>query len=193
VPPPSGAEGPEASGEAQQRFEEMRRRVHDTREHARDVIGSTRDHRLVRQQERSTGPAAPVGEGASESAPHPVVLLVDDDPLVRQMLARCLADEGYRVLEAASGEEALALFDVIPGVAVVVTDTWLASGMSGVELIRRIRTAHPAQSILRISGLHESHFYDDPPPDDVPFLAKPFSIDELLRRVAGLAPTAHDE
>ena len=96
--------------------------------------------------------------------------------------ARQLAAGGYRVLEAGSGEEAVALLATV-SIGVVVTDTCMPGGISGVELIRRIRAAYPGQPILGISGVDASRFDDDPPPDDVPFLARPFSMDELLARV----------
>ncbi|MGH7519333.1 MAG: response regulator [Gemmatimonadales bacterium] len=120
----------------------------------------------------------------------PVVLVVDDEPQVRLIMARQLAAGGYRVLEAGSGEEALALLATV-SIGVVVTDTCMPGGISGVELIRRIRATYPGPPILRISGVQASRFDDDPPPVDVPFLAKPFSMDELLARVqAALAHSA---
>jgi len=126
-------------------------------------------------------------EPAAQSMATPLrVLLVDDDAMARTPLARGLELGGYRVLEAGSGREALALFLAEPGIDVVVTDTRMP-GMSGTELIRRIRATSPEQPILRISGLSDSDFPDDPPPPDVPFLPKPFLIVELLRRVGELA------
>lgn len=115
-----------------------------------------------------------------------MVLLVDDDALARTALVPGLELGGYRVLEAGSGREGLAVFQTEPAVAVVVTDTRMP-GMSGTELIRRIRATHHHQAILRISGMMDSDFPDDPPPTDIPFLPKPFPITELLRRVGELA------
>ena len=106
--------------------------------------------------------------------------------MARTPIARGLELGGYRVLEAGSGREALTVFLAEPGIDVVVTDTRMP-GMSGTELIRRIRATRPGQPILRISGMPDGDFPDDPPPTDIPFLPKPFLIVELLRRVGELA------
>jgi len=50
------------------------------------------------------------------SDPHPVVLLVEDEPLVRMFNADVLDDANYRVIEAANGEEALTLFEARPDI-----------------------------------------------------------------------------
>ena len=130
--------------------------------------------------------AAPLGPATDPDATQQLVLLVDDDALARMPLARGLEFGGYRVLEAGSGREALAMFQTEPAIAVVVTDTRMP-GMSGTELIRRIRATHHDQAILRISGMTDADFPDDPPPTDIPFLPKPFPITELLRLVSELA------
>ena len=134
---------------------------------------------------RSVG-EAPLGPSATPLAAPQLVLLVDDDPMARTPIARGLELGGYRVLEAGSGREALTIFLAEPGVDVVVTDTRMP-GMSGTELIRRIRASRPAQAILRTSGMPDGDFPDDPPPTDIPFLPKPFLIVELQRRVGELA------
>ena len=114
------------------------------------------------------------------------VLLVDDDPSVRSIIGRWLALGGLHVIEAGSGEEALALFVTLPHVAAVVTDTILPGGISGVELIHRIRALRASQPILRISGQALDGFPGAPPPEDVPFLPKPFEITDLLYQVGKL-------
>ncbi len=143
----------------------------------RDLINASRDQRVAR-----CAPASGSEVALSADTSGPVVLVVDDEAQVRLIMARQLAAGGYRVLEAGSGEEAIALLATV-AIGVVVTDTCMPGGISGVELIRRIRAAYPGQPMLRISGVHASRLEDDPPPDDVPFLAKPFSMDELLARV----------
>ncbi|HEU4700424.1 MAG TPA: response regulator [Gemmatimonadales bacterium] len=180
---PSDGPQHERLDELQRRSRELRKRLEHAQDRARRALGAARDRRLVRG-------AGPPASAAPAAAAGPVVLVVDDEPLVRELLARCLALGPYRVLQAASGEEALALLGITPGVAAVVTDTWMPEGMSGVELIRRIRARWPTLPLLRISGVHESAFYADPPPEDVPFLAKPFSPADLLRAVGALAPAA---
>ena len=121
--------------------------------------------------------------------PSPTVLLVDDEPMVRSIIARWLALGGLHVIEAGSAEEALAVFPTLPQVAAVVTDTFMPGGMSGVELIHRIRALRATQPILRISGKAPDDFEGAPPPEDVPCLPKPFQVTDLLHQVGKLLST----
>ena len=125
--------------------------------------------------------------GSGAAPPRAVVLLVDDDPLVRAPMARTLNRGGFLVMEAQSGEEAIALFEVLPEVAVVVTDTRLPGRMTGFELIGRIRAVRPAQPVLRISDAPRTHPLQKLPPPVVPFLSKPIPNKILLDSVARLA------
>ena len=66
----------------------------------------------------------------------------------------------------------------------VITDTYMPGGMSGLELIARIRAVRPGQPILRMSGLSKGSLEHTEP--EVPYLAKPFDSSTLLDRVAQL-------
>jgi CheY-like chemotaxis protein len=82
-----------------------------------------------------------VAEGAR--APTSTILLVDDDGDFRAAVAELLADEGYRVIEASSGQAALAAFDDLArsrgrGPDVLVLDLMMP-GMSGIEVLQRLR------------------------------------------------------
>jgi len=116
----------------------------------------------------------------TSTAQPPIVLLVEDEPFLRALIARGLALSGYQVLEAESGATALDCFTGTEHVAVVVTDTWMPGRISGPELIRRIRALRPGQPILRISGVPDDALGDDLPVADVPFLPKPFEHEQLL-------------
>ncbi len=113
------------------------------------------------------------------------VLVVDDDEKIRTALRRGLSYEGYRVVVAASGEEALVKArELLP--ALVVLDVMLP-GIDGLEVCRRLRAAGDEVAILmltardevrdRVSGLETGA-------DD--YLAKPFSFEELLARIHAL-------
>jgi DNA-binding NtrC family response regulator len=71
----------------------------------------------------------------------PTLLIVDDEAPMRRSLRRCLADEGYRILEASSAEEALKILSV-ESVHVVLSDHNMP-GMCGLDLLRTIRLRHP--------------------------------------------------
>lgn len=117
----------------------------------------------------------------------PVVLVVDDDERSRKLLEIVLAIEGYRVLSAASGQEALAAIERHVPDAVVLD--FLMPGMDGPELCARIR-ALPLQRrlpLVVLSGM------DDPDARRVAgeagaddFIVKPFDRADLRKRLAGL-------
>lgn len=112
------------------------------------------------------------------------VLIVDDDRRITDMLRRTLAYEGYAVVTAADGHEALAKAQVHRP-DVVVLD-WLMPGMDGIEVAKRLRTADAVPILMltardavedRVEGL-------DSGADD--YLVKPFAPAELLARIRAL-------
>ncbi|MGN6391511.1 MAG: response regulator [Gemmatimonadales bacterium] len=108
----------------------------------------------------------------------PLVLVVDDEPMVRSLVTATLRAD-YRVLEAADGQEALALVEVADReVSAIVTDV-VMPGMGGVALAEAVGQRSTPPPILFISGYGGGELPG-------PFLAKPFRPDALLRAVAGL-------
>lgn len=107
------------------------------------------------------------------------VLIVDDERLVLTMAQTILADHGYRVLTAASGEEALALLSRgDPPVDLVLTDL-VMPGMSGRELMEHIRQAQPRVRLLCMSG----YVMPADKQPDAAYLQKPFTSAELVAKV----------
>jgi len=118
--------------------------------------------------------------GLTQRIPDPLVLVVDDEPLVCRVTVRILADAGFRVLEAHDGEEALGLLATVGVLALVVSDLTMP-GMTGLELEARVRELWPTVPVLLVSG-------KDRPPIGHPghFLPKPFSPNALLAAVQRL-------
>ena len=113
-----------------------------------------------------------IPDALSASAPEPLtILVVDDDPMVRLNTAEMLEDVGHRVVQAASGPEALALLGGTPGIEVVVTD-FAMPDMTGVQLAGEIRARRPHMPIVLASGYLE---LEEVMVSDLPRLAKPFS------------------
>jgi two-component system cell cycle sensor histidine kinase/response regulator CckA len=112
------------------------------------------------------------------------LLFVEDDDLLRHLTVAALSNQGYRVIEASNGEEALLSVEAHPGpIHLLVTDVVMPQ-MSGVELAKRFREIRPQASVLYISGyMHESLPAPDPAAQ---VLLKPFSSDVLLGRVREL-------
>ncbi len=131
-----------------------------------------------------TLPLRPTIERERNEGAMPTVLIADDDRKITDMLRRTLAYEGYQVLTAASGEEALAAA-LARRPDLIVLD-WMMPGLSGIEVARRVRAADPTPILMltardavedRVEGL-------DSGADD--YLVKPFAPAELLARIRAL-------
>lgn len=107
------------------------------------------------------------------------ILLVEDEPAVRQLFATALTRAGYTVLEARNGEEAVKIFDQhATAVDLLLTDMRMPY-MGGAQLARELRRRKAALKLICISGYPGSA--DNEVTTD--FLAKPFSRDEMLQKV----------
>jgi PAS domain S-box-containing protein len=122
------------------------------------------------------------GAGGSET-----ILLVEDEPLVREITARALRKAGYRVLAASGSVEALAATDVnAERIDLLVSDV-VMPGMNGPELAGRLVARHPTLSVLFVSGYApDAMDRDGVLRPGVEFLQKPFRMSALLARVRGL-------
>ncbi len=108
------------------------------------------------------------------------VLIVDDDPDVRGFMAEALADQDYRVREAADGKTGLEAFaDERPDLVVL---DFVMPEISGAEVASKILADHPAQKILFVSGYSETDAIKRIAPD-APLLSKPFRADALCKAV----------
>ena len=111
------------------------------------------------------------------------VLVVDDDAKVRQMSVEALMELGYRVLEAGGGEQALALLDAHPDVALLFTDVMMPD-MNGRQLAEAARTRRPALKVLYTTGYTRNAIVHNGILDPgVALLAKPFGLGQLATKL----------
>lgn len=111
------------------------------------------------------------------------VLVVDDDPFIRELLLEVLVEAGYSARGAASGAEALAILETVTP-RLLVTDLMMPE-MSGEQLIAHVQARGPdGMAIVGISA----HVWNrhSPIPGTVAFLAKPFDIEAFLALVTPL-------
>jgi PAS domain S-box-containing protein len=131
-------------------------------------------------------PVTPASETGTET-----VLVVEDERLVRDLIAEELSRRGYRVLTALNGADALTLAGGHDGrIDVVVTDVIMPE-MGGLELTQRLSAALPGIRVVYMSGYSERAVTDDGGP--WPLLQKPFSTGTLaakIREVLDVAPAA---
>ena len=124
-----------------------------------------------------------VRQALAASLGNETILLVEDEEVIRLMLVEVLAHQGYTVLDARRGADALALAgSAAQPVDLLVTDMSMP-GMTGWELANSLRIARPSLPVLFTSGHndHETARWGrmDPP---VEHLYKPFSVEEFLRK-----------
>jgi two-component system, cell cycle sensor histidine kinase and response regulator CckA len=114
------------------------------------------------------------------------VLVVDDEEAVRLLARRMLTWAGYQALEARHGREALATIEEHNGpIHLVLTDIKMP-GMNGRELGRHIETRWPDKPILYMSGFASEVFRGGLLESEAPFLAKPFTQEDLAAKVRSL-------
>ena len=115
------------------------------------------------------------------SALAPRVLVVDDEPAIRDLLVRALGMAGYDVVAVADGEAGLvAARNAELPYDLVVTNSYMPS-LSGEELIGQLRNLYPSLPILHLQNLAHPI---GPNASSVPTLYQPFSIDALLEAAA---------
>lgn len=107
-------------------------------------------------------------------AESPVLLVVEDDFLVRLTLVDALSDGGFEVLEAADAKEALTLVCDRDDISAMLTDINLPGGSDGFALARAARVIRPQLPVVYASGRYGSA-EDGQAVDGSRFLAKPFT------------------
>ncbi|HWJ17416.1 MAG TPA: response regulator [Geobacterales bacterium] len=116
------------------------------------------------------------------------VLLVEDEDAVRSFASRALATRGYKVLEAASGVEALEVMDRENGKIDLVVSDVVMPEMDGPTLLRHLRQRNPDIRIIFMSGYAEEAFRKNLSADEnFVFLPKPFTLKKLAETVKAAA------
>ena len=114
----------------------------------------------------------------------PVVLLVEDEPLIREIGVIVLEEAGYNVIQAASSHQALSTLEAGVQIDLLFTDIQIPGALDGLALAHLVAERWPAIQLLLASG------HMAPPHDTLPangrFLPKPYVPAEMLRHVSEL-------
>ena len=121
--------------------------------------------------------------------PPETLLVVDDDPMLRDAETQILRLQGYAVLEAQGAAEALRLAREAAAIHLLITDFSMPE-VDGLELTRRFRAVHPKTPVLMVSGSLRLLHDGSEDLDRVELLAKPFTLNELLHKVRALLDAA---
>ena len=122
-----------------------------------------------------------------ESSDRPLILLVDDEPAIRLMMARTLTDRGYDVRTAPDGQSAITILEglrTLPSIA--ITDLEMAGG-DGEELARSLARRYPQVPVIFVTG-HLPRYRAAYLPG--PILQKPFKAEQLCELVGSLLTAA---
>jgi two-component system, cell cycle sensor histidine kinase and response regulator CckA len=137
--------------------------------------------RVEYEEDATKEPARPAGSALGNEK----ILLVEDEDAVRSVASRVLQNQGYTVLQARNGEEALKLLED-PNAAfdLILTDVVMPD-MGGHALASQLRVRWPEVKLIYMSGYAEGDKLEPGPVEEVEgsFLQKPFSTEELIRKV----------
>jgi two-component system cell cycle sensor histidine kinase/response regulator CckA len=106
------------------------------------------------------------------------VLLVEDEPMVRGVAERALSRHGYQVITADNGEDALEILGRGEVIDLLISDV-VMPGMDGPAMVEEARKSRPDLKVLFMSGYAEEQLRNSIDVDNVSFLPKPFSVQEL--------------
>jgi two-component system cell cycle sensor histidine kinase/response regulator CckA len=115
------------------------------------------------------------------NAANSVVMVVDDEPMIRRLVASALSTSGYRVVDAETPEQAIRMMDSHPSLDLLVTDVVMPE-VGGPELVERMRLRQPRLKVLFMSGFEPTNLKSRLA-HGAEFLPKPFRITDLLDRV----------
>src|ERR1700682_1954007 len=108
----------------------------------------------------------------------PVVLVVEDEFLIRMNAAEMIEEAGFQVVEAANADEAVAILEARLDIAVVFTDIQMPGSMDGLKLARAVRNRCRPIHIVATSGLVDVRTGDLP--EGGRFLPKPYSPAQII-------------
>lgn len=121
----------------------------------------------------------------TQSAQHPVVILVvEDEALLRFSIGDDLRDRGYVVHEAANADQAIRVLEQHPDIEILFTDIDMPGSMDGLKLSAAVRDRWPPIRIIITSGKQRPAIAAMP--GGALFLSKPYAVDEVAAGIGSL-------
>jgi DNA-binding response OmpR family regulator len=119
----------------------------------------------------------------------PLLLLVEDEPLIRSSVADALLDGGYAVAEAEDGAAAIDVLDGTLAVHGLITDIRLGAGADGWQVAREARQRMPAIAVVYMTGDSAADWSSEGVPNSI-MVQKPFAMAQVVTAVSGLLNAA---
>jgi CheY-like chemotaxis protein len=133
----------------------------------------------------SVGTGYVMGTSTTE---RPVVLIVEDEFLLRMNAAEMIGGAGFDVVEAGNADEAIAILEARPDIHIVFTDIQMPGSMDGLKLARFVRGRWPPIKIVATSGF--VNVGKDDLPEGSRFLPKPYRPDQIVATLRELTAAA---
>jgi two-component system, response regulator PdtaR len=122
---------------------------------------------------------------AAQRSKH-LVLVLEDEFLIRMQTVAIIEQAGYNVVEACNADEAIAILEMREDIRIVVTDIEMPGSMDGIKLARAIRDRWPPVELIVTSGRHR--VLTDELPLRVKFMPKPYAPEVLITAIRTLHP-----
>ncbi len=129
--------------------------------------------------------AKPAAEGAAPKAT-PTILLVEDDPMIRTLVAQTLETQDYNILLAEEGWEGIKVARNHKGTIDLLFTDVVMPGLGGAELAVATKEMYPEINVLFMSGYSRSQLAEEGVPEDAAVLEKPFTPDKVIGMVRKL-------
>jgi CheY-like chemotaxis protein len=114
----------------------------------------------------------------------PVVLVVEDDFLLRMDAVDIVKDAGFEAVEAANADEAITILEAQPNIHVVFTDVQMPGTMDGLKLAKFVKERWPPIKIVATSG--RARIGEEDLPEGSIFVPKPYSPAQIVETLRGL-------
>ncbi len=121
------------------------------------------------------------------AAPTPIVLVVEDEMVLRMRAVDIVEDAGFVPVEAVSADEALQILESRDDISLLFTDIQMPGSMDGLKLAHATHKRWPHIKIMLVSG--QIAVTDDDKPDDSRFFPKPFEIEQMVRELQAMVGT----
>jgi two-component system cell cycle sensor histidine kinase/response regulator CckA len=147
-------------------------------------VGTTFRIYLPPSTQKAEPPVETRPEGKPAQGGHETILLVEDEPVLRELARMILQDYDYRVLEAGSGVEALRVWDQQQGrIDLLLTDMVMPEGMNGRELAEKLKVRKPDLKVIYTSGYSFDAIANESALGTARFLQKPYPPPQLAQTV----------
>jgi CheY-like chemotaxis protein len=120
----------------------------------------------------------------NQQRPSSVVLVVDDEEVLRSLAVDLIEDAGFEALAAANADQAIAILEKRSDITLLFTDVQMPGSMDGLKLAHAVRNRWPPIKIIIVSG--RVHLSEDDMPTHCRFFRKPYQPEEVISELVSM-------